>query len=48
VGFVLPFLPVVALLAGFGLLGRRIVRARRTPAVAGAGGRSGPGSEGES
>jgi hypothetical protein len=48
VGFVLPFLPVLALLAGFGLLGRRIVRARRTPAVAGAVGRSGPGSEGES
>jgi hypothetical protein len=48
VGFVLPFLPVLAVLAGFGLLGRRIVRARRTPAVAGAGGRSGPGSEGES
>jgi Domain of unknown function (DUF4349) len=50
VGFVLPFLPVLAVLAGFGLLGRRIVRSRRTPAavVAGAGGRSGPGSEGES
>lgn len=48
VGFVMPFLPVLAVLAGFGLLGRRIVRARRTPAVAGAGGRSGPGSEGES
>jgi hypothetical protein len=48
VGFVLPFLPVLAVLAGFGLLGRRIVRARRTPAVAGAGGRSGSGSEGES
>jgi hypothetical protein len=50
VGFVLPFLPVLALLFGFGWLGRRIVRSRRTPAaaVAGAGGRSGPGSEGES
>jgi hypothetical protein len=48
VGFVLPFLPVLAVLAGFALLGRRIVRARRTPATAGAGGRSGPGSEGES
>ena len=47
-GFVLPFLPVLAVLAGFGMLGRRIVRARRTPATAGAGGRSGPGSEGES
>jgi uncharacterized protein DUF4349 len=48
VGFVLPFLPVLAVLAGFGLLGRRFLRARRTPATAGAGGRSGPGSEGES
>jgi hypothetical protein len=48
VGFVLPFLPVIAVLAGFVLLGRRIVRMRRTPATAGAGGRSGPGSEGES
>jgi hypothetical protein len=48
VGFVLPFLPVIAVLAGFVLLGRRVVRTRRTPATAGAGGRSGPGSEGES
>jgi hypothetical protein len=48
VGFVLPFLPVLAVFVGFGWLGRRIVRGRRTPAVAGAGGRSGPGSEGES
>ena len=48
VGFVLPFLPVLAVLVGFGWLGRRIVRGRRTPATAGAGGRSGPGSEGES
>jgi hypothetical protein len=48
VGFALPFLPVLAVLAGFGLLGRRVVRGRRTPAVSGAGGRSGPGSEGES
>ncbi len=48
IGFLLPFLPVLAVLAGFGLLGRRIVRARRTPATAGAGRRSGPGSEGES
>jgi Domain of unknown function (DUF4349) len=48
VGFVLPFLPVLAVLAGFWLLARRIVRARRTPATAGGGGRSGPGSEGES
>jgi Domain of unknown function (DUF4349) len=51
VGYVLPFLPVLAVLVGFGWLGRRIVRGRRTPAVsgagAGAGGRSGPGSEGE-
>ncbi|WP_147257147.1 DUF4349 domain-containing protein [Pseudonocardia hierapolitana] len=48
VGFVLPFLPVIAVLAGFALLGRRIVRTRRTAATAGAGGRSGPGSDGES
>ncbi len=50
VGFALPFLPVLVVLFGFGWLGRRIVRSRRTPAtaVAGAGGRSGPGSEGES
>jgi len=48
IGFVLPFVPVLALLAGFFVLARRMVRARRTPAVAGAGGRSGPGSEGES
>jgi Domain of unknown function (DUF4349) len=50
VGFVLPFLPVLAVLAGFWWVGRRIVRGRRTPATAGAGagGRSGPGSEGES
>jgi hypothetical protein len=34
VGFVLPFLPVVALLAGIGWLARRIARARRTPAPA--------------
>jgi uncharacterized coiled-coil protein SlyX len=48
VGFLLPFLPVVALLVGIGWMVRRIVRMRRTPAPAGAGGRSGPGSEGES
>ena len=48
VGFVLPFLPVLAVLAGFVLLGRRVVRTRRTPAPAGAGGRSGPGSEADS
>jgi Domain of unknown function (DUF4349) len=48
VGFAVPFLPVIALLAGFVLLGRRIVRTRRTPAAVGVGGRSGPGSEGES
>jgi Domain of unknown function (DUF4349) len=48
VGFVLPFLPVLAVFVGFGWLGRRIVRGRRTPAVAGAGGPSGPGSDGES
>lgn len=50
VGFVLPFVPVLALLFGIGWLARRIARGRRTPAPAGAGGggRSGPGSEGES
>jgi Domain of unknown function (DUF4349) len=48
VGFLVPFLPVVALLVGIGWLVRRIVRLRRMPAPAGAGGRSGPGSEGES
>lgn len=48
VGFVLPFLPVLAVLGGIAWLVRRIVRARRAPATAGAGGRSGPGSEGES
>jgi hypothetical protein len=50
VGFVLPFLPVLAVLGGIAWLARRILRARRTPAPAGAaaGGRSGPGSEGES
>lgn len=47
-GLVLPFLPVLAVLGGFWLLARRLVRARRTPAVAPAGGRSGPGSEGDS
>jgi len=47
VGFVLPFLPVLAVLGGFVLLGRRIVRNRRTPAAAGAGGPSGPGPDGE-
>ena len=45
-GFLLPFLPVLALLVGIGWLGRRVVRGRGEPAVAG--GRSGPGSEGES
>jgi hypothetical protein len=47
VGFVLPFLPVLAVLVGIGWLGRRVVRSRRTPApaAAGAGGRSGPGSQ---
>ncbi len=45
-GFVLPFLPVLALLAAIGWFGRRVVRGRGVAAVAG--GRSGPGSEGES
>jgi hypothetical protein len=48
IGFVLPFLPVLAVFVGLAWLVRRIVRMRRTPAPAGAGGRSGPGSEGES
>jgi hypothetical protein len=48
VGFALPFLPVLAVLAGVVLLGRRIIRTRRTPAAAAAGARSGPGSEGTS
>jgi hypothetical protein len=48
VGFALPFLPVLAVLAGLVLLGRRIIRTRRTPAAAAAGARSGPGSEGTS
>jgi len=43
VGFVLPFVPVVAVLIGIIWLARRI---RRAPATAG--GRSGPGTEGES
>jgi hypothetical protein len=48
IGFLLPFLPVVVMLGGIVWLARRVVRARRAPAAAGAGGRSGPGSEGES
>jgi hypothetical protein len=51
VGFLLPFLPVLAVLWGVAWLARRIVRSRRVaaPAVAAPGvGRSGPGSEGES
>jgi Domain of unknown function (DUF4349) len=48
IGFLLPFLPVVAMLGGIIWLVRRVVRARRAPAPASAGGRSGPGSEGES
>jgi hypothetical protein len=48
IGFLLPFLPVVAMLGGIIWLARRVVRARRVPASASAGGRSGPGSEGES
>ena len=43
VGFVLPFLPVVALLAGIVWLVRRIVRGRRTPAAA----PSGPTTDGD-
>ena len=47
VGFVLPFLPVLALLLGlYWLVRRTVARTRRAPAIAGA--RSGPGSEGES
>jgi hypothetical protein len=48
IGFLLPFLPVVAMLVGIIWLARRVVRTRRAPAAASAGGRSGPGSEGES
>jgi hypothetical protein len=48
IGFLLPFLPVVAMLGGIIWLARRVVRARRAPAAASVGGRSGPGSEGES
>ena len=48
VGFLVPFLPVLAVLVGIGWLARRIVRARRVSAASGASGRSGPGSEGES
>jgi uncharacterized protein YoaH (UPF0181 family) len=48
IGFVLPFLPLLAVLGGIAWLVRRIIRARRTPATAGAGGQSGPGSDGES
>ena len=44
VGFVLPFLPVVAVLAGIVWLVRRIVRGRRRPATAS----SGPTSDGDS
>lgn len=46
VGFLLPFLPVLALLGGIAWLARRVLRGRGGPAAAG--GRSGPGSEGES
>jgi hypothetical protein len=42
VGFVLPFLPVLALLGGLGLLGRRVVRSRRATAPAVASGGQGP------
>lgn len=49
-GFLLPFVPVIAVLLGIWWLLRRTLRSRRVPAPAGggAGGRSGPGSEGES
>ncbi len=49
-GFVLPFIPVVAVVVGMGWLARRLVRNRRVVAAdaAGASGRSGPGSVGES
>lgn len=48
IGFLLPFLPVLAALGGIAWLAWRIVRARRAPLPAGAGGGSGPGAEGES
>ncbi len=48
-GFVLPFLPVVAVLGGLAVLIRRQLRMRRAAAaVVGGGGRSGPGPVGES
>jgi hypothetical protein len=47
VGFVLPFVPVVAVLAGIGWIVRRIVRGRRSPAPAAATGPSGQAREGD-
>jgi hypothetical protein len=47
VGFLLPFLPVLAVLLGIGWAARRLVRNRRVPAT-GTGGPSGTGSVGES
>lgn len=47
IGFLLPFVPVLAVLAAMGWVGRRVVRSRRTPATVGAG-QGGPGSEGGS
>ncbi|HWM56577.1 MAG TPA: DUF4349 domain-containing protein [Pseudonocardia sp.] len=47
IGFLLPMLPVLAVLLGIGWMVRRLLRARRTPATE-TGGRSGPGSDGES
>jgi len=49
-GFLLPFLPVLAVLFGLGWAARRIVRGRRVVAAGGAGtgGSSGPGTAGES
>jgi hypothetical protein len=47
IGFLLPMLPVLAVLLGIGWTVRRLLRARRMPATE-TGGRSGPGSGGES
>jgi hypothetical protein len=48
VGFLLPFAPVLGAAVALWWAGRRMLRVRRMPAPVGVGGRSGPGSEGES
>ena len=47
IGFVLPFLPVLAVLLGVGWIARRIVRGRRVIAAAGTGGPAGSAPAGE-